>query len=161
MQRLIDNLNFRKANIFDAETYFHWANDALVREHSYLSSPILWQDHISWFSEKLKEKTCVFYLFLNAEKKPIGQVRIQIIENLIAEIGISIDTSFRGKGYGAPMLIMSTDDFFSDNPQTEIHAYIKFTNSASKLIFEKANFELLEIKKYKNFKSYHYIKKCK
>ena len=161
MRKLIDKINFRKANISDAETYFNWANDVLVREQSYHSEPILWEDHLTWFSEKLKDSTCFFYLFSNVEVQHVGQVRIQLIEELKAEIGVSIDPLFRGQGYGVPMLIKATDDFFKLKPQAEISAYIKYTNSASKFIFEKANFEFLETSTYNNFKSYHYIKKCK
>ncbi len=161
MRKLIDKINFRRANISDAETYFNWVNDKLVRDQSYLSNPILWEEHFTWFSEKLKDNSFFFYIFSNSEGQNLGQVRIQLIGNLKAEIGISIDSLFRGKGYGVFMLIMATDDFFKVNPYAEINAFIKYTNSVSKFIFEKANFEYLDTIYYKNFKSYHYIKKCK
>ena len=95
------------------------------------------------------------YIFLlNTE---IGQVRIQKISNNDAIINISIDSNFRGMGYGVQMLNMSIEDFRNIYPKLIVNAYIKIENLASKNIFEKAGFKYKEELLYKNVKSYHYI----
>jgi RimJ/RimL family protein N-acetyltransferase len=132
-------LKFRKANIEDAQLYFNWANDKTVRENSFNRSEINFDQHVAWFSNKLRSTNCFFYLFINEEEKPVGQVRI---DNTDGEtiIGISIDEHFRGKGLGLGMLTQACNDYFKIFPKAEIIAYIKEENSASINLFTKANF---------------------
>src|SRR5438046_984959 len=69
-------LHFRFAEEKDADLYIHWANDPLVRENSYHTDAVLFNDHIKWFHSKLISDECKLYLFFNEENKPVGQVRI-------------------------------------------------------------------------------------
>lgn len=86
-----------------------------------------------------------------------GQVRIQKISNTDAVISISLDKSFRGKGLGIQMLMMSIELFRKSFPLIKINAYIKIENIASKNIFERSGFFFKEVLIYKTRKSYHYI----
>ena len=101
------------------------------------------------------------FIFQNNMGEDIGQVRIQkqLCNGNVAVIGISVDVKFRGQGFASKMLLMSTDYFLVSNPGFFLSAYIKESNLISKLVFEKAGFKKLEIIDYKNFRSYHLIKK--
>ncbi|MGE0567935.1 MAG: GNAT family N-acetyltransferase [Bacteroidia bacterium] len=130
-------IKFRKPTIEDADLYFNWANDPLVRENSFEQKTISYDDHVRWFKQKLDSPDCYFYLFEN-QNKPIGQVRIERkSENVI---GISIDKDSRGKGFGPIMLEMSCKHFLELYPNQIIYAYIKSANEASQKIFRKAGF---------------------
>ena len=52
----------RLAEEKDAESIFQLANEKSVRESSLNTAPISWDNHIKWFSQKLKDDKCFFYI---------------------------------------------------------------------------------------------------
>ena len=154
-------LTFREANENDTQLYFDWANDPVVREQSYNSNPINFENHKKWFESKINDCSCLMFIFQNEKKLNIGQIRIQKENNKEALIGISIASDFRGRGYAKDMLQIASDFFLKSNPTFLINAFIKETNLSSKYAFEKAGFEFKVLINYENFQSFHYIKKIK
>ena len=152
-------LNLRKPTIKDLEMYFSWANDPGVREQSYNSSIIDLENHKQWFESAINNEAYFMCIFQNSAGEDIGQVRIQKKTNKEALIGISIDLNHRGKGYAKEILVLATDLFLKYNHGFIINAYIKEGNLSSKLAFENAGFNFIEMIEYENFKSYHFIKK--
>jgi UDP-2,4-diacetamido-2,4,6-trideoxy-beta-L-altropyranose hydrolase len=153
-----EKLHFRFANEKDVDLYFDWANDDIVRNNSYNQNKVIYEDHVKWFNSKLKSKDCNFYLFLNEDNVPVGQVRIVKGETETV-IGISIDKEFRGKSLGTEMLKQACEDFLSKYKNEVITAYIKLENKASYSIFKKAGFSNEEIVTEQNFQSYKLFKK--
>jgi RimJ/RimL family protein N-acetyltransferase len=154
-------LSLRMPTAEDMEIYFTWANDPVVRKQSYDSSIIDLESHKQWFESVINNESYFMCICQNSVGEDIGQVRIQKQKdkNKEALIGISIDSSHRGKGYAKEVLILATDLFFKSNPGFLINAYIKEGNLSSKLAFENAGFHFMDTIEYKNFKSYHFIKK--
>ena len=136
-------LNMRLATKEDVDKYFDWANDATVRHFSFQSNTIIYEDHVQWFKSKIENKNFTFYLFETDNKEAVGQVRLQRQKDEVI-IGISIDSKFRGFGFGAKMLRMACSNFSRNNDDIAITAYIKIENVASKTIFERAGFVLTE-----------------
>jgi len=154
----MSNVTFRKADLSDVNLYYNWLNDPEVREKSFDSSIIKWQDHLNWFTEKISNPDYFFYLFQNKNLDYIGQVRIQNINDKDSVIGVSVCSEHRGMGYGSKILVESCKDFFKlNNNSFKINAYIKNNNFSSKIIFEKAGFNLLENILYNNFITNHYV----
>ena len=153
----MDKIYFRIANISDAEIYFKWVNDKIVRKQSFNSDLIKWDEHLAWFKNKISDPQFDFYIFYNDQKNNIGQVRIQNIDNKNSIIGVSIDENFRGYGYGAKILQIACNEYLSKIPEIIINAYIKKENNVSKLIFEKAGFIFYQNTIYNNFNCFHYI----
>lgn len=154
----MNSLSFRKATKSDCDLYFKWVNDPLVRDQSYNSTIVSLEDHQNWFQKKIIDIDWNFYLFENLENEKVGQVRIQKINGSEAIIGVSVDSLYRGKGYGITMLQLASIHFLNIHPDITINAYIKKGNLASKITFEKAGFDFKELIEYQNFQSYHYIK---
>ncbi len=152
-------LNLRRPTLEDMEIYFSWANDPVVRGQSYNSGVIDLESHKKWFESVLNNEAYFMYIFQNSEGENVGQVRIQKNKNKESLIGISIDSNHRGKGYAKEMLTLATDIFLKSNHGFLINAYIKEGNLSSKFAFENAGFYFIEMIVYKNFKSYHFIKK--
>lgn len=152
-------LSCKKANINDLQLYFTWANDLTVREQSFNSEEIVFENHKEWFESKLEDKLCLMLIFVNENNENVGQVRIEKRGENNALVGISIDSKHRGKSYAKEMLQIATDYFFELNPHYVIDAYIKATNLSSKYAFEKAGFEFKEMIMYCNNNSFHYIKR--
>lgn len=137
------NLKMRFAKTSDVDLYYNWANDKLVRQSSYNSSEIDYEQHVTWFTNKLRSSDCFFYLFSDEENIPAGQVRIDRSNDEIV-IGISIDERYRGQGLGVQMLNLACSDYLSKYPEREIIAYIKEDNTASFKQFTKAGFSQAE-----------------
>lgn len=135
----LQQLHWKFAKETDVDLYYKWASDVLVRQNSFNTSDIDYLQHVNWFKSKLNSPECFFYLFYNKENIPIGQVRIDQSNNEIV-IGISIDESYRGKGFGVEMLNEACDDYLNKFPEREIIAYIKENNTASLNQFTKAGF---------------------
>ncbi|TKC56947.1 GNAT family N-acetyltransferase [Pedobacter hiemivivus] len=151
-------LNYRKACIEDLDLYFKWSNDPLVRQNSFNQTEIPYSDHVRWFTNKLKDERCHFYLFLDSNFKAVGQVRIDKFDDEII-IGLSIDEHFRGKGLGPEMLNLACIDYKKFHPDEIIVAYIKEGNISSYKVFEKAGFGNGTKIMVKNGLTYRLIKK--
>jgi RimJ/RimL family protein N-acetyltransferase len=157
-------LSFRKATLADTKLYFDWANDTSVREQSYKSSIIDFENHKKWFESKLEDDSCLLLLFQNDVGQHVGQIRIQKENNSQALIGISIAMEHRGKGLAKGILLLASDFFLEKNKGYLINAYIKEQNKSSKHAFEGAGFDFQNIINYENWTSFHFtkkIKKCK
>ena len=151
-------LNYRKAISKDVDVYYKWANESTVRDQSYNSQPIDFKSHIKWFNEKINNPNCSMFFFYDDNKEAVGQVRIEKNDSNNAIIGISIDSTKRGKRYATNMLEISSDNFLVSNSLFIIHAYIKESNIASKKIFKQAGFQFQDMLDYKNYYSYHFTK---
>lgn len=136
----IKNVELRTAGETDMKQYFDWSNDPLVRQNSFYSDTISWENHVKWFSNKLKDDNSFLYFFETIDnKKSIGQIRIEQ-KKTEAIIGISIDESFRNKKLTDHIIKRATQKYFLTN-EIPITAYIKKDNRASYRVFEKAGFK--------------------
>ncbi len=156
----MNSITYRFANINDLEIYFKWLNDFQVREFSFSSEKISFEEHCLWFKDKLTNQNYFFYLFQNNQNELIGQVRIQKTEKYQSTISISVCSEHRGNGYGKEMLNLATSHFLNLNPNFEINAFIKKENNSSMKIFQSAGFKLVKDFLYLNYNSYH-LKLCK
>jgi len=153
----LNPLKMRMATAADVDLYFNWANDKVVRENSFNSSEINYEQHVKWFTNKLSSKDCFFYLFLNEQNVPVGQVRIDKTNEEVV-IGISIDEKQRGKGFGVQMLNKATTEYLNQFPEAKIIAYVKEENIASLKLFTSANFIKIEDVKVGEYKSQKFQK---
>lgn len=146
-------LKLRKAQDTDCDLFFHWASDETVRNHSYHSGAIVYDDHVKWFTAKVKDPNAFLFVFTSEENIAMGQVRIErkASENVI---GISIDEKFRGKSLAPVMLNMATEKYFETYPDDKITAYIKTSNEASLKSFSKAGFVMDKIAEVNGSESY-------
>lgn len=130
----VDSVSFRVANEKDAKTLFDWTNDPSVRSNSLNTEPIAWEAHLNWFEEKLRSEDSQIYIF-EVGKKPIGQVRLDFKYDHWL-INYSIDSKFRGKGYGK-VLIRKILDL---NTFIPLKAIVKPDNIASLKVFTALGF---------------------
>ena len=135
-------ISIRTANINDLPVYYKWVNEKEVRRNSVNQSDIDLASHKKWFEARLKNKNAVLYYF---EKNgiPIGQVRFDK-ENDHAEIDYSIDSKFRGKGYGTIILMRAASAYMQKHPGIKIIAKVKESNAASNKVFIKTGFKALK-----------------
>lgn len=147
-------LSFRLAGNEDVDLFFDWANDPLTRSNSYNKEPIPYEDHVKWFNQQLESTNNRFYVFLNEEGIPVGQVRISSDNLNEAIISLLVDIHHRGKGYATEMIEKASDDFLLINSGYRILAYIFKTNQASCYSFLKAGYTCLKEDIIKSVPSY-------
>ena len=133
-------LHLRRVRKDDCRLLWEWANDPEVRAFSFSSEPIPWEEHIRWFQSKLNEADCIFYIAMDSDMIPIGQVRYDIDRNE-ALISVSIDRKFRSKGYGSQTIRLASKRLLSIANVKVLHAYVKPNNGAAMRAFVKAGFQ--------------------
>lgn len=124
----------RKVESEDIDLLFGWANDHLVRENSFNSDPIPYEDHTAWFERMMNDETVLQFIMMLGSI-PIGQIRLNV-EGNEAEIGYSISSEYRGKGYGRLILNLLKDEISLNYPNIHVlKARVKPDNEASNRLF--------------------------
>src|SRR2546428_5112434 len=96
------NIVWREARMADADVLWRWANDPETRRNSFNTSPILYEEHVAWLSQRLGSDATPIWIFSDGDV-PVGQVRFDISGD-VAEIGITVAPEQRARGYGRAML---------------------------------------------------------
>lgn len=120
----------KEATIEDIDILYKWANDPLVRQNSFSTEKIRYEDHVKWFNRVLKEDNYAQYIYMDGEN-PIGQVHVKI-ENDVAEIGYSICAEKLRMGYGSDLVSQISREIWKKFPDvTKIIGKVKSENIAS------------------------------
>ncbi|SRR6266481_5830757 len=151
-------MKLRRAREDDCKLLWEWASDPTVRSMSFSSASIPWEEHVSWFTQKLRDPNCFIFIAVNDQDLPVGQARFDLKNKHEAEIGVIVAGSRRGLGYGSAMIALSVSRLFSITPVRTIHAYIKSDNQGSIKAFEKAGFNKLGLETVKGRAAHHYIR---
>ena len=139
MLGLSKQYNLETARSEDVDLYFNWANDPVVRNNAISTDPIIYENHIQWFSNKLKDEKC-FMFVLYFENKSVGQIRFEI-EGDEATIDYSVDVNRRGQGHGKVLLEFGMLRLIEDfDKNVKFKAVVKKINSPSNNIFIKSGF---------------------
>jgi UDP-2,4-diacetamido-2,4,6-trideoxy-beta-L-altropyranose hydrolase len=127
-------LKLREAVAADVTLLFNWANDEEVRNNSISQEPIIWDNHVNWFNSRLIDPNTKM-LILESNYVPVGQMRLVLLDGCWT-INYSIDKSYRGKGYGKKIVLLSLEK----HPSVPFRAVVKKSNIASQKVFEDIGF---------------------
>lgn len=137
-------LTFRPANLNDAEILMQWRNDPSAYENFLRPKPVEPKEHLSWLKKTINDKKCRLFIILE-DQKPIGQIRFDQEGDEKAEISISIDKNFRGKGRGVESIKLGSAMFFENQIHIKrIIAKIKIDNAASASAFLRAGYNKIK-----------------
>ncbi len=151
----------RRAKIEDLHLYYNWANETEVRNQSFNSKFISFENHTDWFYKKINDHNCLM-LVGELANIPVGQVRFENdLTDKTSIIGISIDESSRGKGISSELLLQASNYFLDSFPGFTIKAYIKEANLKSINAFIKAGFKSSKKLVYMGYDAFLYIKLIK
>lgn len=119
----------------DMDLLYRWANDPVVRNNSFNTETISYENHVKWFRKMVKDPS-VLQFILKDDDMPVGQIRLNIVgEN--AEIGYSIGNEFRGKGYGHIILQLIAQEVQVNYPEIKkLVARVKPENAVSNSLFK-------------------------
>ena len=131
----------REATQLDMDLLYRWANDPIVRANSFNSDPILYETHVAWFKRIMVDRDVLQYVLMDGEI-PVGQIRLTL-DSEEAEIGYSIASEFRGKGYGRKILQLIEEKVQESYPYIKkLVAKVKPENTPSKRLFESEGYDM-------------------
>lgn len=138
------HIYLRDADEHDRDILFHWANEEMVRRHSFSEDEILYEEHCKWFEDMMNDKNRVQWILM-MDKEPIGQIRL-LFEGENAEISYSICVEKRGQGYGKEILELARQRVNREYPNVKkLIARVKPDNEASIKLFEQSRYKKLYI----------------
>lgn len=156
----VDKIVLRSADYHDVSDIFELSNEDEVRQNSFNSSKIRFEDHKKWFEGKIDDQDIV-YIVVHIANNFAGQVRFDL-EADSATVSISIKKEFRKLGLGRNFLEKSISYLKINSPQIKtIKAYIKENNQKSLKLFEKNDFKYVEKVFIENQNALKYIYKIR
>jgi UDP-2,4-diacetamido-2,4,6-trideoxy-beta-L-altropyranose hydrolase len=153
---LTHGLRLRPVREDDCGRLWQWANDPLVRQVSFSSQTIPWDQHVKWFQSRLADSTEMFLIVEDSDDRPVGQIRYTLGSER-AEVSITMDPDFRGKGLGSAALSMATTEVFRKTGTVAIDAWIKAGNEASMNAFARAGYRRLEVSHVKGHEAVRFV----
>lgn len=145
---LSKKIKVRQAEEKDAKLIWEWVNDPVARQQSYSSATIPMEDHLSWFSKKIKDPSCYYYILEN-ETGSIAQIRFDDNKESDVTLSYLVASSFRDKGMGAWILSKGIGQLLQDAPSVcKVIGHVKKINIASQRSFEKLRFKKEESTQY-------------
>lgn len=158
MEMSSSELHLQPVTKDDCMQIYSWINDPEVRSNSFSDRFIPLKEHKQWFYKRLSDPSCVYFLVINCENTPLGQVRFDI-NGKDAVISVLIAKESRGMKLGQRAIILALESLFRIQPVDNIHAYVKAENIRSLNAFKKSGFRFLEETTKNNQAAYHLILK--
>ena len=94
----------------DCRLIWEWANDPVARAMSFSTENIPWEKHVVWFESKRTDPSVHFYIAVDKNNVPVGQIRFQI-NRQAAVVSVSLAPSQRGRGYGNEIIWMGAQNY--------------------------------------------------
>jgi UDP-2,4-diacetamido-2,4,6-trideoxy-beta-L-altropyranose hydrolase len=133
-------LKLRLATMSDCTLLFDWVNDPKVRAASFQSERISRDEHLAWFSEKLRCGHVLIYIAEDAGGTPVGQFRVDCTANGSALLDVTVAPEKRGLGLAEKLIREGIEVASRERGLRSFDAYIKAENTASWKAFQKAGF---------------------
>jgi len=153
--------SIRKAVDTDVELYFQWANNDEVRQNAVSSEPIVFENHLSWFSSRINSQTSRLYVGL-WNGFAVGQIRFDLHNNSW-EIDYSVDSNHRNMGFGEMLIRKGMSELLSEfQTDLTIVGLVKSQNIPSAEVFKKMHFKEgnLELRNGIELRSFTYRLSC-
>ncbi|MBL4898824.1 MAG: GNAT family N-acetyltransferase [Colwellia sp.] len=136
---MIGDFSIRKATLPDVKLYYGWVNEVEVRKTAFNQEIITWENHKLWFEDKIQSDG-TYLLVLEHKSKPVGQIRFDLNDEGAWEIDYSLDTEFRGLGYGKIIIQEGIEYLCTKVDEPKIIAKVKSQNEPSKRTFVNLGF---------------------
>jgi len=131
-------IKLRPVRADDKNNLLDWANDPETVNSRFNSRLITIEEHENWFEKSLRDTNRLIYIAEDESGKKIGVVRLDRLNELVAEYDINVAPAMRGKGYGPAMIAKATEIYEPEKRALLFIARIKKTNLGSKAAFLKA-----------------------
>lgn len=151
-----EKFRLRRAGVKDARLVWELANESSTRSASFSTDMIPWDTHVEWFNAKLKNPDCHFFIAVDQQDIPFGQIRFDLHEKE-ALVSVSLAANYRGRGYGEALIRQGSAQAFRETNIDLIRACIKPENTTSASAFIKADYQSVSDSIVKNQLAREYI----
>lgn len=134
-------MELRLATMDDALILFDWRNDQVSRQNFINQKLVSWTEHIDWLKDSLANPHRQIFI-ATVDGCPVGQIRLDEIDEVRTELSWTIAPEERAKGYGKEMVRLGASKV--PNGRTSI-AKIKSHNEASRRIVNRLGFQFKTI----------------
>ncbi len=140
------NLVCRKILESDFELLWEWRNNPDVLKFTTSKEPISIFDHLKWCKARTLEERMELEPFMafSDSSQTIGFARLDFAQDNSFEVSLIIGSEFRKLGYGKEVLLRICTYARVIRPNFAILARIHHDNAASKSLFLKCGFVLVE-----------------
>lgn len=153
-----ETLRLRPVEETDCRLLWEWANDADVRDASFSSAAISWDEHLAWFTKKLHDERSLMLIGTDEQGTPIGQIRLDKTQDREADVDLSVAREKRGAGYASCLIEKAVQVAFAEKDLFRLNAFVKTNNSASLRAFEKAKFRRVGTVEVMGSPAVHYMR---
>lgn len=138
------SLSLRRANAGDSNLLLDWVNqpESLAGKLQ-TAEPIPGEQHERWFAARLDSPDCRIWI-AEREGIPVGQVRAERDAEGRAYVDVFVAAEARGAGLAYAMIDEMAREAAAIWPDTRLVARVRLENVASRRLFAKAGFGLLE-----------------
>ncbi|KHM52665.1 hypothetical protein NZ47_03435 [Anaerovibrio lipolyticus] len=131
-----EQLFLRPATLDDINVLFEWVNEPAVRQNSFNTAIINFEEHESWYKNALSKDTTQIFILMK-DGQPIGQIRLTA-KGQAWDIDYSVDVNYRGNGYGGRLFELVEQEL---QKGTELVGEVKSSNVASQKVFERQGYQ--------------------
>jgi RimJ/RimL family protein N-acetyltransferase len=132
-------IRLRRAVASDADLLLEWANDPETRAASFHVERIVPEEHQRWLGARLASPSTVLWIG-ELDGRPIGQVRLELDPDGVAEVGISVAPAARGTGLGGRLLQTALTEAGRNLSISAFVARVRPSNARSLALFAAAGF---------------------
>lgn len=151
-----NRLFVRRAVSDDMMKVLQLSNEEAVRRSSFRSGVIDIETHQQWFSKKLLDPECLFFV-AEIDGCLVGQIRFEI-KGDNADISISMSSAFRGFGLGDVFMERTFNELRKKFPHVvRVTAYVRNDNQNSNRFFQKAGFDFHHLTRINAMPASQYI----
>ena len=142
----MQELFLRKVTMADAKLLLDWRNESSVRNNSFHSEIIAYEDHVNWLTKKIADPSEIMQILMLGDT-PVGQIRLSK-DNEGFEISYSLDKEFRGRGYGKEIIRLAERELLKLSGCCNIRGLVKADNKASRQVFRTLGYREYERKDF-------------
>ena len=136
-------ITLRRATLEDSKIVFLWRNDIEARTVSRSTLEVGWEEHSSWFTERLASDHSESIWIIQQDTTPVGSARINKYEDDDrAEISIVLAQDQRNRGIGQTAIKQLADTVRSMGRVPV--AFVRPENGRSMNAFRKSGFNFVD-----------------
>ena len=134
------SLSLRPAAASDARLFWKWANEPVVRQASFNSAAVGWEEHKHWFQRRRADEGSQLFIFEDTAGRVVATVRFEAENAATSKISVTIGPEHRGLGLAPQIIKNAVSEVLRRTRLQKIEALIKPENTASLRAFRAAGF---------------------
>jgi spore coat polysaccharide biosynthesis predicted glycosyltransferase SpsG len=139
----IADFHVRPAGPQDVGRLYAWRDDPATRDASRSTAPLVWMEHVAWFSSVLGRADRRLFVGISSAE-PIGTVRFDRLDEHEWEVSVTVAPAARRRGWAARLVADATTAFRAEAGRApQLMAVLRSSNHASRSVFAGLGYRLI------------------